>query len=189
MAMMMTGRVLLVCALCVLWCGVFGIAADDAGGADGSAVEYFIAGRGAELRRECAEEVSRRTGGGANISAVEECVRRGMDGVRAVVDGRGHWRRQQFAVAAAADGDVDSGEADRNSGSSPEDQSGTGAGSRAESHVKSPVLPEPGQADTTPGGENLPKPAESFETTKDKSGGTSKEKDEEERPTVETKGS
>ncbi|RNF07841.1 mucin-associated surface protein (MASP), partial [Trypanosoma cruzi] len=28
MAMMMTGRVLLVCALCVLWCGLCGVAAD-----------------------------------------------------------------------------------------------------------------------------------------------------------------
>ncbi|KAF5220112.1 Mucin-associated surface protein (MASP) subgroup S123 [Trypanosoma cruzi] len=188
MAMVMTGRVLVVCALCVLWCVLSGIAADGAGGADGSAVEYLIAGRRAQLRRECAEEVSRRTGGGANASAVKECVRRGMDGVRGVVDGRSRWRRQQFAVAAAADGDVDSGEADRNSGSSPEDQSGSGAGSRAESQVKSPVLPEPGQADTKPGGENLPKPAGSLEKTKGKSGGTSKEKDEEERPTVEKKG-
>ncbi|KAF8283246.1 Mucin-associated surface protein (MASP), subgroup S010 [Trypanosoma cruzi] len=34
MAMRMTGRVLLVCVLCVLWCGVSGIAADDAGGGD-----------------------------------------------------------------------------------------------------------------------------------------------------------
>ncbi|EAN85314.1 mucin-associated surface protein (MASP), putative [Trypanosoma cruzi] len=31
---MMTGRLLLVCALWVLWCGVSGIAADDAGGGD-----------------------------------------------------------------------------------------------------------------------------------------------------------
>ncbi|KAF8303951.1 Mucin-associated surface protein (MASP), subgroup S131 [Trypanosoma cruzi] len=102
MAMMMTGRVLLVCALCVLWCGACGGDAYDAGGADGSAVKYSFAGRRAQLRSECAEEVSRRTGGGANASAVEECVRRGMDGVRAVVDGRSRWRRQQFAVAAAA---------------------------------------------------------------------------------------
>ncbi|KAF8288518.1 Mucin-associated surface protein (MASP), subgroup S125 [Trypanosoma cruzi] len=104
MAMRMTGRVLLVCALCVLWCGLSGIVADGAGGTDGSAVEYSIAGRRSQVRRGCAEEVSRRTGG-ANASAVEECVREGMDGVRAVVDGRRRWRRQQFAVAAAADGD------------------------------------------------------------------------------------
>ncbi|EAN91573.1 mucin-associated surface protein (MASP), putative [Trypanosoma cruzi] len=189
MAMMMTGRVLLVCALCVLWCGLSGIAAYDADGADGSAVEYSLSRWRAQLRRGCAVEVSRRTGGGANASAVEECVGRGMDGVRAVVDGRSRWRRQQFAVAAAAvDGDVDSGEVDINSVSSPEDQSGTGAGSREESQVKPPVVSEPGQADTTPGGENPPKPAESLETAKGKSGGTSKEKDKEERPTVETKG-
>ncbi|EAN96049.1 Mucin-associated surface protein (MASP) [Trypanosoma cruzi] len=107
MAMMMTGRVLLVCALCVLWCGVFGIVADGAcgGDADGSAVEYSLSRWRAQLRSECAEEVGRRTGGGANASAVEECLRQGTDGVRAVVDGRSRWRRQQFAVAAAADGD------------------------------------------------------------------------------------
>ncbi|KAF8307419.1 Mucin-associated surface protein (MASP), subgroup S122 [Trypanosoma cruzi] len=95
MAMMMTGRVLLVCALYVLWCG--------AGGADGNAVKYSFAGRRAWLRKECAEEVGRRTGGRANASAVEECVRRGMDGVRAVVDGRRRWMRQQSAVVAAAE--------------------------------------------------------------------------------------
>ncbi|EKF29605.1 mucin-associated surface protein (MASP), putative [Trypanosoma cruzi marinkellei] len=95
MAMMMTGRVLLVFALCVLWCG--------AGGADGSAGEYFVSESRAQLlRRKCAEEFSRRAEGGANASAVEECVRHGMDGVRAVVDGRSRWRRQHSAVAAAA---------------------------------------------------------------------------------------
>ncbi|RNC38339.1 mucin-associated surface protein (MASP), partial [Trypanosoma cruzi] len=34
MAMMMTGRVLLVCALCVLWCGVCTVAAADTGGVE-----------------------------------------------------------------------------------------------------------------------------------------------------------
>ncbi|KAF8284974.1 Mucin-associated surface protein (MASP), subgroup S123 [Trypanosoma cruzi] len=186
MAMMMTGRVLLVCAFCVLWCGaVFGVAADDAGDGDGSACENLIAGRRSQLRRECAEEVGRRTGGRTNVSAVEECVRQGMDGVRAVLDGRRRWRRQQFAVAAADGG---SDEVDINSGSSSQDQSGAAAGSRAELQVKSPVLPVPGQADTKAGGENLPNPAESLETTKGKSGGTSKEKEKEEKTTVETKG-
>ncbi|KAF8286722.1 Mucin-associated surface protein (MASP), subgroup S125 [Trypanosoma cruzi] len=99
--MTMTGRVLLVCALCVLWCGAGG------GDADGGSVEYSFAGRRAQLRRGCVEKVGRRTGGGANISAVEECVRRGMDGVRAVVDGRSRWRRRQFAVAAADGGSDD----------------------------------------------------------------------------------
>ncbi|KAF8277509.1 Mucin-associated surface protein (MASP), subgroup S123 [Trypanosoma cruzi] len=178
--MMMTGRVLLVCALCVLWCGAGG------GDADGSAVEYSFAGRHVQLRRECAEEVGRRRGGDANASAVEECVRRGIDGVRAGVDGRSRWRRQQFAVAAA-DGDVDSGEVDRNSGSSREDQSVNAAGSRAESQEQSPVVPESGQADTKSGGETLPKPAGTLETTKGESGGKSKEKDTEENTTVETR--
>ncbi|PBJ68072.1 mucin-associated surface protein [Trypanosoma cruzi cruzi] len=95
---MMTGRVLLVCALCVLWCGAGG------GDADGSAVEYSFLRWRAQLRKGCAEEVGRRTGGEANASAVEECLRRGMDGVRAVVDGRRRWRRRHSAVAAAADG-------------------------------------------------------------------------------------
>ncbi|EAN84341.1 mucin-associated surface protein (MASP), putative [Trypanosoma cruzi] len=36
MAMMMTGRVLLVCALCVLWCGLSGIAADGSGVVSGA---------------------------------------------------------------------------------------------------------------------------------------------------------
>ncbi|EAN88577.1 mucin-associated surface protein (MASP), putative, partial [Trypanosoma cruzi] len=54
----------------------------------------------AQLQRECAEEVGRRTGGRANASAVEECVRRGMDGVRAVVDGRRRWRPQRYALVA-----------------------------------------------------------------------------------------
>ncbi|EKG00661.1 mucin-associated surface protein (MASP), putative, partial [Trypanosoma cruzi] len=184
MAMMMTGRVLLVCALCVLWCGLSGIAADGAGGADGSAVEYSFAGRHVQLRRGCAEEVCGRTGGDANASAVEECVRRGIDGVRAVVDGRCRWRRQQFAVAAA---DGVSGEVDINSGSSREDQSVDAAGSRAESQEQSPVVPESGQADTKSGGETLPKPAGTLETTKGESGGKSKEKDTEEYPAVETR--
>ncbi|KAF8304740.1 Mucin-associated surface protein (MASP), putative, partial [Trypanosoma cruzi] len=70
MAMMMTGRVLLVCALCVLCCGTGG------GDADGSAVEYSLLRWRAQLRKECAEEVGRRTG----------CFRRG--GMRASGDGR-----------------------------------------------------------------------------------------------------
>ncbi|PWV20732.1 Mucin-associated surface protein (MASP) [Trypanosoma cruzi] len=123
MAMMMTGRVLLVCALCVLWCG--------AGGGDGSAVEYSFAGRLAWLRKECAEEVGRRIGGRVNVSAVEECVRRGMDGVRAVVDGRSRWRRQQFAVAAADGG--------------PGDKSGKGSDDTLKVLSSSEQMPQAGQ--------------------------------------------
>ncbi|RNF03386.1 mucin-associated surface protein (MASP), partial [Trypanosoma cruzi] len=100
MAMMMTGRVLLVCALCVLWCVVSGIAADGVGGGDGSVGEYYVSWWHSQLRRECAMDGSRRTGGRENASAVEECVRRGMDGVRVVVDGRHRWRHQRYALVA-----------------------------------------------------------------------------------------
>ncbi|ESS62326.1 mucin-associated surface protein (MASP) [Trypanosoma cruzi Dm28c] len=125
MAMMMAGRVLLVCALCVLWCGLSGIAADGVGVvSDGSADEDLLLHWRAWLRRESAEEVSRRTGGSANASAVEECVHQEMDGVRAVVDGRRRWRRQRIAVAAAAgNGDVitdKDGQARNNEVSPPE---------------------------------------------------------------------
>ncbi|ESS62958.1 mucin-associated surface protein (MASP) [Trypanosoma cruzi Dm28c] len=100
MAMMMTGRVLLVCALCVLWCVVSGIAAEGVGGGDGSVGEYYVSWWHSQLRRECAMDGSRRTGGRENASAVEECVRRGMDGVRVVVDGRHRWRHQRYALVA-----------------------------------------------------------------------------------------
>ncbi|EKF29557.1 mucin-associated surface protein (MASP), putative [Trypanosoma cruzi marinkellei] len=104
MAMMMTGRVLLVCALCVLWCGaaVAVSAADEAGGGDGSAGEYLLLQWRARLQTECAEEVGKRTGGRANASAVGECVRHGMDSLHAVVGGRSRWRRQRPAFAASA---------------------------------------------------------------------------------------
>ncbi|KAF8291874.1 Mucin-associated surface protein (MASP), subgroup S135 [Trypanosoma cruzi] len=104
MAMMMTGRVLLVCALCVLWCGaaVAVPAADVSVGGDGSAGEYLLLQWRTRLRTECAEKVGRRTGGRANASAVEECVRRVMESLHAVVDGRSRWKRQLSAVAAAA---------------------------------------------------------------------------------------
>ncbi|PBJ78577.1 mucin-associated surface protein [Trypanosoma cruzi cruzi] len=107
MAMMMTGRVLLVCALCVLWCGVCGGASVGVSGGDGSAGENLIAGRRSQLRRECAGEVLRRTGGRANASAVEECVRQGIDGVRAVLDGRRRWGPQRSAVVVVAADDAE----------------------------------------------------------------------------------
>ncbi|KAF8303173.1 Mucin-associated surface protein (MASP), subgroup S134 [Trypanosoma cruzi] len=100
MAMMMTGRVLLVCALCVLWWGLPGVVADGAGGGDGSAGEDLRALWLTRLRRECAEEVIRRTGGRTNASAVEECVYQGLESLRAVVDGRRRWRHQRYVVAA-----------------------------------------------------------------------------------------
>ncbi|EKG02345.1 mucin-associated surface protein (MASP), putative [Trypanosoma cruzi] len=58
MAMMMTGRVLLVCALCVLWCGaVFGHAMED----------YCGEGGGDGLRRTS-------NGGGDRVSLKADCV-------------------------------------------------------------------------------------------------------------------
>ncbi|PBJ77664.1 mucin-associated surface protein [Trypanosoma cruzi cruzi] len=131
MAMMMAGRVLLVCALCVLWCGLSGITADGAGVvSDGSADEDLLLHWRAWLRRECAEEVSKRTGGRANASAVEERIHQGMDGVRAVVDGRGRWRRQQFAVAAAG---------------GPGDKSGKGSDDTLKVLSSSEQMPQAGQ--------------------------------------------
>ncbi|KAF5218676.1 Mucin-associated surface protein (MASP) subgroup S124 [Trypanosoma cruzi] len=104
MAMMMTGRVLLVCALCVLWCGIDGVAETEEPeiGIVPGVDEYLVVEWRSQLRRECAEEVSRRTGGRANASTVEECLREGMEGLRAVVDGRRRWRHQRYAAAAAA---------------------------------------------------------------------------------------
>ncbi|RNC40223.1 mucin-associated surface protein (MASP) [Trypanosoma cruzi] len=120
----MTGRVLLVCALCVLWWGLSGVAADGAGVvSDGSLDEDLILHWRTRLRRKCAEEVSRRTGGSANASAVEKCVHQGMDGLRAVVDGRRRWRHQWYAVVAVEgvdDGKGNNGQSnDRPKGSSP----------------------------------------------------------------------
>ncbi|EAN99921.1 mucin-associated surface protein (MASP), putative, partial [Trypanosoma cruzi] len=136
MAMMMTGRVLLVCALCVLWCGFSGIAADGAGGVpDGSAVEYLVVEWRSQLRRNCAEEVSRRTGGRANASAVEECMRQRMDGVLAVVDGRRRWRRQRPAVAAAAAENADELGKENTSSERKVLSGGNGSGSE-DAHVR-----------------------------------------------------
>ncbi|PBJ79315.1 mucin-associated surface protein [Trypanosoma cruzi cruzi] len=185
--MMTTGRVLLVCALCVLWCCVAAVAvsaAGAAGGGDGGADEYLIAGRHAQLRRECAERAGRRTGGRANPSAVEECVRQGMDSVRTVVDGRRRWRRQQFAVAAADGG---SGNDGRNSASSQKAVPGTGTVLPDDPKLKSPVAPEPVLADKTTGGGNLLIPAGSLEMANDKNGEPSKETDKGEKPTVENR--
>ncbi|PWU94211.1 Mucin-associated surface protein (MASP) [Trypanosoma cruzi] len=143
-AMMMTGRVLLVCALCVLWCGFSGIAADDTGGADVSAVDHFLSRWRAQLRKECVEEVGRRTGDGVNGPAFEECVRRGMDGVRAAVDGRGHWRPQQFVVATSAG---DTSDDYKDPGSLPEGQSGSVAQLTDQQPLKPAPRSVPGSMD------------------------------------------
>ncbi|PWU87621.1 Mucin-associated surface protein (MASP) [Trypanosoma cruzi] len=84
--MMMTGRVLLVCALCVLWCGAGGIHADKvvevpAGVVAGKRTDdeililncYFL------MREECANETT--TGGKLNVTAERICIHKVMKGV------------------------------------------------------------------------------------------------------------
>ncbi|RNC52661.1 mucin-associated surface protein (MASP), partial [Trypanosoma cruzi] len=100
MAMMMTGRVLLVCALCVLWRGVSVVAAD-----------------------------------------ADDCVRRGMDGVRAFGDGHRVWRRQRSAVVAGDDTTDD----DSTRGSSSEVQTETETGSLDGRPPKPSVKSIPGE--------------------------------------------
>ncbi|RNC40328.1 mucin-associated surface protein (MASP), partial [Trypanosoma cruzi] len=130
--------------------------ADDAGGGDGSAGENLIALWLTRLRMECAEEVIRRKGSSANASAVEECMRRGMDGVRAVLDGRRRWRRQQFAVAAA---DVARDVSDPESSS--QGQSGSDDGLKDKVPLEPALEPPPEKLDKAPGnGDALQTPAE-----------------------------
>ncbi|ESS55680.1 mucin-associated surface protein (MASP) [Trypanosoma cruzi Dm28c] len=166
MAMMMTGRVLLVCALCVLWCGLSGVAADGAGVvSDGSADEDLLLQWRAWLRRECAEEVGRRTEGRENASAVEECLRQGMDGVRAVVDGRRRWRRQRIAVAAA-DGSFEN---DSTPESSLQDQIGSGAGLMGGQRLEPSLRSDTGISDkATAEEETLTRPPEAPELVKNR---------------------
>ncbi|EAN90391.1 Mucin-associated surface protein (MASP) [Trypanosoma cruzi] len=79
MAMMMTGRVLLVCTLCVLWCGVFGIAVNDAGGvSDGSEFEYLFLNWKELLKNECEAENSNEKNLSSKNLAVNCCVHRAM---------------------------------------------------------------------------------------------------------------
>ncbi|RNC53962.1 mucin-associated surface protein (MASP), partial [Trypanosoma cruzi] len=65
MAMMMTGRVLLVCALCVLWCGAGGVCTDEVVPVDDAPVISASGGSGA------ADKDTGRTvpGGAENLSA------------------------------------------------------------------------------------------------------------------------
>ncbi|KAF8288095.1 Mucin-associated surface protein (MASP), subgroup S103 [Trypanosoma cruzi] len=86
MAMMMTGRVLLVCALCVLWCVVGGVYANKVVEVPAGAVAsnrtdeenlilnwYFL------MREECANEST--TGGKFNVTAERICIHKVMKGV------------------------------------------------------------------------------------------------------------
>ncbi|RNC35337.1 mucin-associated surface protein (MASP) [Trypanosoma cruzi] len=160
---MMTGRVLLVCALCVLWCGVSVVAADVAGGGDGGADEYFVLRWHAQLRRECAEAFGRRTEGRKDAFAVDDCVRRGMDGVRAFGDGRRVWRRQRSAVVAGDDTTDD----DSTRGSSSEVQAETDTDS-LDGPLKPSVKPIPGEV---PDGQESGKLSEASEPTINGTGG------------------
>nr|ALD09609.1 mucin-associated surface protein [Trypanosoma cruzi] len=86
MAMMMTGRVLLVCALCVLWCGAGGVYANKVVEVPAGVVAsnrtddenlilnwYFL------VREECANEST--TGGKLNVTAERICIHKVMKGV------------------------------------------------------------------------------------------------------------
>ncbi|RNC32137.1 mucin-associated surface protein (MASP), partial [Trypanosoma cruzi] len=79
MALMMTGRVLLVCALCVLWCGLSGIAVNDAGGvSDGSEFEYLFLNWEELLKNECEAEYSNETNLSLKDLAVNCCLHHDM---------------------------------------------------------------------------------------------------------------
>ncbi|EKG03778.1 mucin-associated surface protein (MASP), putative [Trypanosoma cruzi] len=86
MAMMMTGRVLLVCALCVLCCGAGGVYANKVVGVPAGVVAsnrtneenlilnwYFL------VREECANEST--TGGKLNVTAERICIHKVMKGI------------------------------------------------------------------------------------------------------------
>nr|ALD09605.1 mucin-associated surface protein [Trypanosoma cruzi] len=86
MAMMMTGRVLLVCALCVLWCGAGGVYANKvvevpAGvvASNGTDDENLILNWYFLVREECANEST--TGGKLNVTAERICIHKVMKGV------------------------------------------------------------------------------------------------------------
>ncbi|PBJ80554.1 mucin-associated surface protein [Trypanosoma cruzi cruzi] len=86
MAMMMTGRVLLVCALCVLWCGAGGIHADKVVEVPAGVVasnrtddEILILNCYFLMREECANEST--TGGKLNVTAERICIHKVMKGV------------------------------------------------------------------------------------------------------------
>ncbi|EAN93049.1 mucin-associated surface protein (MASP), putative [Trypanosoma cruzi] len=76
MAMMMTGRVLLlVCALCVLWCGVSVVMASNVGGFALHADISVLFGRWYSLMMRDCESTSAFKNGTVNESAVGECKR------------------------------------------------------------------------------------------------------------------
>ncbi|EAN99913.1 Mucin-associated surface protein (MASP) [Trypanosoma cruzi] len=86
MAMMMTGRVLLVCALCVLWCGVgcgfadkvveaaAGVVASNRTDEENLILNWYVL-----TQEECANEST--TGGKLNVTAERICMHKVMKGV------------------------------------------------------------------------------------------------------------
>ncbi|PBJ77856.1 mucin-associated surface protein [Trypanosoma cruzi cruzi] len=85
MAMMMTGRVLLVCALCVLWCGTGGGFAKEAeASANGAAskttpVDRIILNWHKLTHEEC--ETDNTKNGTVNLPAMKRCIQVAMKGV------------------------------------------------------------------------------------------------------------
>ncbi|RNC32883.1 mucin-associated surface protein (MASP), partial [Trypanosoma cruzi] len=63
MAMMMTGRVLLVCALCVLWCGAGGRCDEEKRAGLGSGPEALPESQGLEASLQVKQDLSREAGG------------------------------------------------------------------------------------------------------------------------------
>ncbi|EKF29460.1 mucin-associated surface protein (MASP), putative [Trypanosoma cruzi marinkellei] len=80
MAMMMTGRVLLVCALCVLWCGVAAVlvAEGDATNDQISRHEFFISNWYELLKNECDEKYKNETVVNLKTLAVNCCLNGSM---------------------------------------------------------------------------------------------------------------
>ncbi|KAF8303621.1 Mucin-associated surface protein (MASP), subgroup S002 [Trypanosoma cruzi] len=71
MAMMMTGRVLLVCGLCVLWCGVCGGLADEETAGSGSGAELPLGSKGLKTSPQDPQgSQNRAPGGKENITPV-----------------------------------------------------------------------------------------------------------------------
>ncbi|KAF8307392.1 Mucin-associated surface protein (MASP), subgroup S103 [Trypanosoma cruzi] len=85
MAMTMTGRVLLVCALCVLWCGAGGGFAKEAeASANGAAsettpVDRIILNWHVQMKEDCATDNTKN--GTVNVPAMKRCIQVAMKGV------------------------------------------------------------------------------------------------------------
>ncbi|EKF28154.1 mucin-associated surface protein (MASP), putative [Trypanosoma cruzi marinkellei] len=81
-ATMMTGRVLLVCALCVLWCGAAVVVSSEPGVGSRENVSrgYLVVNWETLLKNECAtNEKYMNKDGTMNQSAVKDCIRDAMN--------------------------------------------------------------------------------------------------------------